>query len=292
MKSVSKLYIAIFSALTMLFACSEDKTTTTAEDQYKDREDDYLAEIHEKDSVIKEVFTSMDEIEEEINVVKLQENISTITTTDAELTTAQKEKIKQDIRVLGDLLAENKKNIASLRKTIARHKGSEKDYSAKISDLEKTLALREEAVLGYQSLIAQLDKDVKTLTYKVDSLKNENRIKADNLYAQDRKMNTAWYIIGTRRELKDNGSVTPTGGVLGIGRTLSVNAGMSKSNMHEINILETTSIPVNSTKLQILSSHPSNAYTLRKEGKKIISLEILDPNEFWKSSKYLVLEVN
>lgn len=289
MKPATKLYIRIFSALTLLYACGEDKT---AENQYKEREKDYLGEIHEKDSVIKEVFTSMDEIEDAINVVKLQENISTLTTTDAELTTAQKEKIKQDIRVLGDLLAENKKRITELKHTIAKYKGGEKEFREKIANLEKTLALREEAVLGYQSLITQLNKDVKTLSFKVDSLKNENRIKADNLYAQDRKMNTAWYVIGTKRELKDNGAITPTGGVLGIGRTMSVNGGMSNSNMHEINILETTSIPINSTKLRILSSHADNTYTLRKEGKKIISLEILDPVEFWKSSKYLVLETN
>ncbi|HLP13982.1 MAG TPA: hypothetical protein VK177_18765 [Flavobacteriales bacterium] len=289
MKSATKIYMIGFSALTMLYACGEDKT---AENQYKNREDDYLAEIHEKDSVIKEVFTSMDEIEEEINVVKLQENISTITTTDAELTTAQKEKIKQDIRVLGDLLAENKTRISELKNTIAKYKGGEKQYNDKIKNLEHTLALREEAVLGYQSLIAQLDKDVKTLSFKVDSLKNENRIKADNLYAQDRKINTAWYIKGTKRELKDYGAVTPTGGLLGLGRTMSVNAGMSNSNLHEINILETTSIPVNSTKARVLSSHPENSYNFVKEGKNITSLEILDPVEFWKSSKYLVLEVN
>lgn len=36
---------------------------------------------------------------------------------------------------------------------------------------------------------------------------------------QTNEMNTAWYVVGTSKELEDQGVVTHTGGLIGIGKT-------------------------------------------------------------------------
>ena len=53
------------------------------------------------------------------------------------------------------------------------------------------------------------------------------------------------------------------------------------------------SIPVNSKNAKLISEHPNNSYKfIRDANKKIESIEITDPAQFWKISKYAVVEIN
>ncbi|MEZ4825231.1 MAG: hypothetical protein R3C61_02895 [Bacteroidia bacterium] len=56
-----------------------------------------------------------------------------------------------------------------------------------------------------------------------------------------------------------------------------------------IDITKVSSIPFDSKKAELLTSHPSDSYVFNQENKKITSLEITNPEKFWKASKYLVV---
>ena len=58
----------------------------------------------------------------------------------------------------------------------------------------------------------------------------------------------------------------------------------------EINIKETTSFPLNVNKAQLMTEHPAGSYKLVEENEKIAYLEITNPEEFWRVSKYAVVE--
>ena len=52
------------------------------------------------------------------------------------------------------------------------------------------------------------------------------------------------------------------------------------------------SIPVNSKEAKLITSHPSSSYELvRDKDNKIASIDIKDPDQFWKISKYAVVEI-
>jgi hypothetical protein len=38
-----------------------------------------------------------------------------------------------------------------------------------------------------------------------------------------------------------------------------------------------------------VSTHPSGTYKIQKANEKVTSIEITDPENFWKASKYLVV---
>ena len=60
----------------------------------------------------------------------------------------------------------------------------------------------------------------------------------------------------------------------------------------QIDITVTKSIPVNSKNAKLISEHPAGSYEfIRDKDKKIESLEIKDPAQFWKISKYAVVEI-
>lgn len=51
--------------------------------------------------------------------------------------------------------------------------------------------------------IAELDEAVMDLNKNVDELSAENEAKTKTVEAQDKALNTAWYVFGTKSELKD-----------------------------------------------------------------------------------------
>ena len=84
--------------------------------------------------------------------------------------------------------------------------------------------------------------------------------------------------------------ITKDGGFIGIGKTAVLNEDFNASEFKKIDITKVTNIPVTGKKISLVTSHPSNSYKV--EGVETVEgITILDPAEFWKSSKYLVITV-
>lgn len=285
--SIIKNAALAFGLVLTMQSCSESEPQ---QDETAQLEEQYLMELREKDSVIKQIFTSMDEIEGEINVVKQDNNLASITTTDEELSASQKEKIIADVKALSQLLEENRKQIAEYKASIGKYKGKQKGFEAKIAEMEAQMLEREGTINGLKELIAQMDADINRLNGRVDSLSTENVAKAETIKQKDEQIQTAYVIQGTKKELKEDGIIVRQGGVLGIGKSSSISPTIDQSKLTKVNIYETKSIPVNSKSAKLISSHPENSYELRKEGDEIASIEIINADDFWRSSKYLVVQ--
>ena len=64
------------------------------------------------------------------------------------------------------------------------------------------------------------------------------------------------------------------------------------SSFVQVNITEMKTIPVNSKAVKLITDHPTNSYALiRDNSNKIAYIEIKDPDEFWKITKYAVVEI-
>ena len=50
-------------------------------------------------------------------------------------------------------------------------------------------------------------------------------------------------------------------------------------------------IPLYSKKVNLLSNHPANSYSLDKDANGFYTLRITNTNAFWSSSRYLVVQV-
>jgi hypothetical protein len=106
-------------------------------------------------------------------------------------------------------------------------------------------------------------------------------------------MNKAFFALGTFKQLKAKGLLTKEGGFIGLGKTKTIAASFPDSSFKQIDITVLKSIPVNSKSARLISEHPANSYQfIRDKDKKIESLEITDPAQFWKISKYAVVEIS
>jgi hypothetical protein len=253
----------------------------------------YVDEIKEKDSIMQLIFASMDDIEAELVKTKEKEGILSLNSPYPENPgIPQKDRILLDIQLLSHLLDENKQKIEEYKLRVSNLKNGERKYAGQIAEFENMIKDRDAAIEKYKELVAILETDRVMFTQRIDSLKKSGVEKDEVIKQKDEQLQTAYMAKGTRRELKSKGIIESKGGVLGMGRTNTVSPTVSKTQLTSLNIQLVTSIPVNSKKAKLLSVHPPSSYVLNREGDEITTLEIINVEEFWKNSKYLVLQTN
>lgn len=130
--------------------------------------------------------------------------------------------------------------------------------------------------------VKNLSTDKEKLTNEKQQLQTDNTQKAQTISQQDKQLNTAWYVFGTKKELKQNN-------ILNGGKVLR--EGFNRNYFTKIDIRVDKEIKLYSKSAKILTAHPSGSYTLSKDTNGQYVLRISDPDSFWSTSKYLVVQV-
>ncbi len=272
----------------VFFACGREAKKKAEELQA--RTDSLMSQTLQKDEAINEFIRSINEIQGTLDTIKMKENIINLSTDrGGELKLSAKDQIKNDIQSIYGLMEKNRETINALtkklknsslkvdelQKMVARLNADIAQKSADIEDLRAKLAKMNIAFDMANLKIDTLSRTVKTQTSKLDD-------QSQTIAAQDAALNTAYYVIGTSKELKKSG-------VIKSGEVLS---DFNKDLFTRIDIRKTTEISILSKKAKVLSSHPSSSYKFNGDKKLIQSLQITDYKTFWSNSKYLVIVVN
>jgi len=245
-----------------------------------------------RDSVINEWMLTFDQIEKDLNTVKEKENIITMKSSDKEFSKDKKEQILKDIEYVNTLLDQNKKKIASLTAQLKNSGGTIKGLQVKVAELETSMKQRETEIAELKVNLTQKDFEIGQLNTRMTDQQIAIAQKDEKISNQFAEMNKGFVAYGTYKTLKAKGLVSKEGGFLGLGKKESLHQDFSDSLFTQVNISETKSIPVNSKTAKLITEHPSNSYTLvRDKNNKIASIEIKDPEQFWKISKYAVVEI-
>ena len=245
-----------------------------------------------RDSVINEWMLTFDEIEKNLNTVKEKENIITMKSSDKEFSKDKKQQILKDIEYVNTLLDQNKKKIASLTAQLNQSGGTIKGLQSKIDELEATMKLRETEIADLKTTLTKKDFEIGELNTKMSDAQVAIAQKDDKITKQTAELQKGYVTYGTYKALKARGLVSKEGGFLGIGRKEQLHQDFSDSLFKQVNITEIKSIPVNSKDAKLITDHPSSSYKMvRGKDNKIASIEINNPEEFWKISKYAVVEI-
>ena len=157
--------------------------------------------------------------------------------------------------------------------------------------LAKTQRIEElQAELASKNIrIQELDAAVTGLSTEKEELTAENEAKAQTVAEQDKALNTAWFVFGTKKELKDQKILTNTG-LFKKGQVLK-DSDINKDYFTQVDIRTTKEIKLYSKDADILTTHPAGSYALEKDDKGQLTLKITNPKDFWSVSKYLVIQV-
>lgn len=267
-------------------------------EEYKalEAERDSLLQLNGSNSTeMAEMMSIINEVEENFNQIKEAEKYLAIeSNSKGEMSMDTKTRIKSNFEMINDILNKNKAEIdklnsklksnsgemGGLRKTIERLNGELNERAQTIAELQTSLATRD-------AQIAQLQTNVKALSTNVDNLTAQTTEQAQKIKEQDKELNTAYYMFGTSKELKE--AKVLSGGFLASPKVL--NEGIEKSKFIKIDIRDTKSIPVYAKKIKILSDHPADSYTQDKDANGNIVIKINDYKRFWSLTKFLIIEI-
>ena len=284
MKKIKHFAFFVIIILTnfLLSNCSKgsDESENSIKDSIENVNGSLNGKLNEKDAAIQELVSSFNEIQENLNAIKEKEKIISKVTSDGDVK-SKEDQIKEDIQSIYDLMAKNKDRIGSLSKKLKNSKLQIDGLEKMIENMQATLSLKDSEIEELKTKIEGLNVELSNLTTNYKAVENESNQKTEII-------NTAFYAIGTSKELKEKNVITKEGGIIGLGKTTKLSSDFNKEYFTKINIEKTTSINLGAKKIKILTTHPSNSYKLIGE-KPIEKLEITNTKEFWSASKYLVI---
>ena len=279
----------IFSILALallLISCQEKKSVPVMENS--DLVRDSLQQVIDfKDREINDILGTMNEIQEGFRLINAAEGrMSIIKSGEA---TNKTEQMRENIRDISEMMEHNRELIAKLRQQVRESSVRSEQFKTVIDNLVQQLEDNDanlqklQAELQEKDIhIAELDQTVASLSSSIASLKEESSSKSETIIAQDKQINTAWYVFGTKKELQSQN-------IYEKGRVLQSN--FNKSYFTKIDIRIEKEIKLYSKSVKIMTAHPSNSYQLIRDANKQYVLRINNPLSFWSTSKYLVVLV-
>lgn len=282
---MKKLFFMFCCATLLMTGCKDGKNAPgLASVQQTDSLNDVIAQ---KDSEINEMMGTLNDIEEGFRLINEAENrVALLKNGEG---TSKKQNLKENIQFIAERMKQNRELIAKLQKQLESStlKGGQlkktiDNLTAQLEEKDKQLlALREE--LDKKDIhISELDETIGNLNTNVSNLSADNQQKAETINAQDKQLNTAWYVFGTKKELK--GQHILEGGKV-------MNGNFNKNYFTKVDIRNTTEIKLYSKSAKLLTAHPASSYSLTPDASKQYVLRITNPQIFWSTSKYLVVLV-
>ena len=282
---MKKLFLVACVAAFCLTGCNNGKNDSAA--QNTAQADSLNGIIAQKDSEINDLMGTLNEIEEGFQQISEAEHRVSLAK-DGEGVN-KKQKLKEDIQFIADRMKQNRELIAKLQKQLANGTLKGAQLQKTIEGLQKQLeekdaqlqTLREE--LDKKDIhIAALDETVNNLNTKTSRLTAESNQKTETINAQDKQIHTAWYVFGTKKELKEQSIIQD-------GKVMTGN--FNKNYFTKVDIRNLSEINLYSKSAKLLTTHPSSSYSLVRDANKQYTLRITNSQLFWSTSKYLVVLV-
>ncbi|MEE0619560.1 MAG: hypothetical protein UC300_01150 [Prevotella sp.] len=272
-------------AFLLLGACTGKKSSPDLVNM--EQNDSLQRIIAQRDSEINDMMSTLNEIQEGLSAINQAENrLSIAREGEGANKTAQ---IKENIKFIANTMARNRELMKRLQQQLRESRFNGDELRKTISNLTQQLddkaqeLQRLKAELDAKDIhIAELDEKIDNLNDNVENLQTDAQQKAQTISNQDKQLNTAWFVFGTKKELKEQH-------IMENGKVLQSN--FNKNYFAKIDIRIDKEIKFYSKSARILTMHPSGSYTLTPDVNKQYVLRITNPQLFWSTSKYLVVLV-
>lgn len=250
-----------------------------------------------KDSHMNNLINSLIDIQDNLQNIKEKENLISVNVASGDKVNASmKEQINRDIQLIYDLMVQNKEKITQLEAQLKSSGSKNANLNKLIAGLNKQIETQQLEIERLNEILEQKDIEIgnlgasiRGLRSSIDSLSSEHGSTKNKLQSTTEALEKGFYILGSKRELKDKGIITSEG--LFAGKKV-MTGNYEEDFFTQVNVTQLEEIPLMSKKAKILSSHPKSSYSLAEGEKGVLTLVIKNKSEFWSVSRYLVVQVN
>ena len=284
------VYLLLIAVVVSTTGCNQKEIA-----RLKAKNDSLMMAGSSKDANLVEFVDAFNSIQSNLDSIKQKEMIIDKTAKGGfEVKGDRKEQIQSDINYIYSLLQKNRLLVADLTSKLKKSTRHVAELEKMIENLNKQITEKDGEIASLKEelnkmniKVQDLSTEVTTLNTNVSNLSTENSEKQKIIEQKTSELNTAYYIIGTVKELKDKNIIKRVG-LLGTAK--DVNSNIDKSLMTKVDITTTLTIPIKKKKATVISAHPATSYKIEGDN-TADDLVITNPAEFWSLSKVLVISV-
>lgn len=280
------LFVATAIMMLLVTGCKEERRPSAVVDTSVT--DSLQKIIVQKDNEINDMMSTLNQIQEGFRQITEAENRVNIVKDGERTDKAQQ--IRENIEFISNTMKRNRELIEKLRQQVRESSLKGDQLKETIETMIKQLDEKDQQLqqlrteLDSKNIhINELDEQITNLNKNVTTLTEETKQKSQTISNQDKQLNTAWFVFGTKKELKEQHILQKGDKVL--------QSNFNKSYFTKIDIRVDKEIKLYSKSAKILTMHPSSSYTLQQDANKQYVLRITNPDIFWSTSKYLVILV-
>lgn len=292
-KTLGKIGIVAGSAF-LFVSCggkeSENGMENIPSDKFVQVQDSLQQVIADQDSLL----SLINELGDGMQQIKMMENILSSENIQSE-TPDRREKIRQDMADIQRTLNERRQRLAELEARLNKSNSNNAHLRQAISSLKAQIATQVTTIESLRKDLAAANIYIDQLTQNVDSLNTEvantleekSEVEQKNVELTN-QLNICYYVIGSKSELKEH-SIIETGFLK---KTKIMPDDFQKNYFTTADQRTLRSIPLHSKKAKILTAQPVGSYEIvnGSDGMKI--LNITNPEAFWSTYKYLVIQID
>lgn len=276
-----KLSGATLITLLLLTACG-GKTDTSALEQTIDS----LRQANQQQqNSLQEMTTFVTTMSDGMNAIAQQENMI-FNNGGNEGTSLDKEQLKSHLETLANTLTEQRSKIKALTDSLKARGADLSKMQGLIDNLTRQLEEKDK-------VIAQLRQDVEQKNFSIADLQKKlNVAMAGSAQYEQRAakaekelatITSAYVLMGTKEALLDGGYIDK--------RKHVQTETMPKGDFTKVNIYQFTELDIPTRSPKLLTDHPRKSYSIEKIDKENRKLVITNPQLFWSSSRYLIIQV-
>lgn len=284
---MKKLLILFFVSAGIMFSCTNPKESQEYKALQAER-DSLLMLESSSNTEIAEMMSVIDDVESNFNQIREAEKYLALQSTEkGEMSATTKQRIADNFKMINEVLQKNKAQMADLNKKYSASTGQVGTLKKTIDRLNQEMQERAIRIQDLQTELSRRDETIAQLSGNVNVLSGHIEEQTVTIREQEKSLNTAYYVFGTMRELKDQKILS--GGFL---QSTKVMEGTFNNDYFlKIDIREVTRIPLYDKKGKLWSTHPEGTYELEKGQDGNITLVITDTQRFWSLTKYLIIQV-
>ena len=294
-KITTVLFVAIMSLLVISCSTKTKKNNTALKAEIaelKKQNAELTGEAFDMASDVSEYRHMLEEIEKNVATYDDKNHtVKSIMTSDK-----NNEEVEEDILLhiehMHNLSENSKHKVAYLEKNVKKLREVDNADHVKIHILEMEVRDMAHTVVARDNEIDALHEMVIAEGIGIAVLAEAYYEQAIYTDVLKEIINTAFFVAGTKKELKEMGVLDAEGGFLGIGRVKTLSDNASLEFITPIDIDKTDIIELDGKKAELITPHPIDSYTLTYDkDKNITMLGISNKLHFWQETNYLVIEI-
>ena len=197
-----------------------------------------------------------------------------------------REQLKKNLEAFAQTLQDQRAKVRMMTDSLKNMGENAQKMKFLIDNLQREIDKKDQIIRRLQEELQKKNANIADLRNKLEEISAINTKLTTKVREQEDKLYAGFVLMGEKKNLKEGGFIS--GG--GLTKTKVNVSTMDKSFFTKVDIREFTELEIPSKSPKLIFSAPKKSYKLQK-GKEGSLLTIIDPEEFWKNSRYLVIQL-